>query len=596
MPHQHNFTNAQVADQLRHMAAAYEVEGADFFRVRAYQNAAESIDHLGANLSDLWEQNRLDEVAGLGESLTSHLDELFRTGKVKHFDQVKKKLPAGMFALLGLPEVGPKTAFKLAKELKLTTARSARSKLLTAARQGRLAEIEGIGPKTAAMLMSVLTQKHSAQEEERLFLPDAAAIAQDVMAFLQTIPAVKETAALGSLRRRSATVGDIDIGVKSEHPAVVLAHLHKFDHVRRWIASGENTASFIHRSGKQVDVKIHQSRGWGSMLQHYTGSKAHNIHLRTLAKEKGLSLSEYGIKKGERLNYFTDETDFYQALGMTYIPPELREDAGEIEAAQKHQLPQLLDETMIKGDLHLHSNLDWPSSHDIGESSLTALFDAAMAKGYQYLGISDHQPKATGLSVADRYRFVQRRNEQIDRALEKWQATHPSKKFYVLKGLEVDIRPDGSLALEDRALDLLDYTVVSIHSAFNQSKSDATRRIKQALQHPKATIWGHPTGRLIRERQGLSFDWEEIWEVCARQHKIIEINASPWRLDLPDSLVRLARERGLRLAINTDAHAVAHLDFMRYGVWVARRGWLPAEAVINTLTWTQLRAAINQVT
>lgn len=585
-------SNQEIARLFRWVAAAYQVKSGDFFRIQAYQNAAESIDHTGANIRDLWEEKKLDKVSGLGPSLEEHLDELFRTGEVKHFTQVMSGLPQGMFPLLELSDVGPKTAFKLATELHLKSAETALADLRSAIDSGKLQGLPGIGEKTISQLGEALGARAKSFKKDRLFLPDAESLAAELMAYLQESPAVLETQALGSLRRRSATVGDIDVAVKTTQPAKVFAHLRHFYALKRLVSSGENTAMLIHSSGRQIDIKTHDPKGWGSMLQHYTGSKGHNIHLRTLAKDKGLSLSEYGIKTKTGDKTFTDEESFYRFLGMAYIPPELREDTGEIEAAKQGKLPKLVELKDIRGDLHVHTNLDWPGSHDAGDLSLPELFDLAQGKGYQYLGLSDHQPKSS-LSAADRRRFVERRNQQIDRGWDKWRQKHPGAKLQVFKGLEVDIRPDGSLALEDESLEQLDYAIVSVHSAFSQSAAEATKRVLQALSHPKATIWGHPTGRKLNERRGLEYDWSEIFAFCAQKKTLIEINASPWRLDLPDSLVHSAVEAGLKLVIDTDTHHSGNFEFMRYGIDVARRGWAEAKDIANTLPYEKFKALLT---
>ncbi len=581
-------TNQEVARLFREVAAAYEVKSGDYFRTRAYTSAAESIDHAGADLYDLWREKALERVPGLGPNLIEHLDELFRTGRVKHFDEVMNDLPGGMFALLDLPDVGPKTAHKLATKLKLNSAETALEKLVAAVEDGDLVNVPGIGEKTIAELGRALGSLRHHPTKYRLFLSEAEAIASEVMAYLSTLPEVEAVENLGSLRRHSSTIGDIDLAIKTRRPKEVFEQLQRFPQLKRLVSSGENTAMMTHNSGRQIDLKTQPPESWGSLLQHYTGSKLHNIHLRTLAKENGYSLSEYGIKTKAGLKKFQDEESFYRFLGMDNIPPELREDGGEIEAAKTGKLPHLVEANDIRGDLHVHCNLDWPSSHDIGEDSLAALFSAAAERGYEYLGISDHQPKASGLSATDRRRYVEKRNEQIERAHEKWQRANPKKKLTVFKGLEIDIRSDGSLALEDEAIDQLDYTIVSVHSNFSESAKEATERMKRALSHPKAMIWGHPTGRKINERRGLEYDWTELFKVCAQAKILIEINASPWRLDLPDALVHTAIESDIKLVINSDSHSLSNFDFMKYGVWTARRGWAQAKDVANTLPASQL--------
>lgn len=581
--------NQEIARVFRWLAAAFEVKGDDFFRARAYQNAAESVDHTSASLRDLWQEEKLDTVAGLGPNLIEHLNEWFKTGKVKHFDSVMKKLPAGMFPLLNLPDVGPKTAYRLAKELRLDSEKTAVKELAEAIDAGKLDDLEGIGKKTIAQLRAAAgAARRPREQKHRLLLPQAESIAEEVITYLRDCPEVVTAEALGSLRRRSATVGDVDIAVQTEKPETVFVFLKKFPKLKKLAASGENTGVLIHESGYQIDVKTHSKAGWANLLQHYTGSKNHNIHLRTLAKEKGQSISEYRVKTKSGDKRFATEQELYHFLGMEYIPPELREDAGEIEAAMKKQLPHLVEPSDIQGDFHVHTNLDWwPTSHDMSVSSFDEIFAVASELGYSTLGFSDHQPKSSDLSARDRLSAVKRRNEEIEKAAKKWN-DHHSPKLHVLKGMEVDIRPDGTSALEDESLQQLDYVIASVHSQFTQSVDEATKRVLKALSNPKVKIWGHPTGRMINKRQGLEFDWPQIFAFCAKEKKLIEINAYPERLDLPDALVRSAIAAGCRLIINTDAHAAEHLKLMKYGVWTARRGWAERKDIANAKTGVEL--------
>jgi len=347
---------------------------------------------------------------------------------------------------------------------------------------------------------------------------------------------------------------------------------------------------FLHTNGWEIDVKTQEPARWGSMLQHYTGSKLHNIHLRTYSLEKGLSLSENGIKKGEKTATYKDEESFYNALGLQYIPPELREDHGEIEAARKKKIPRLVELSDIKGDFHIHTDVDFPSSHDSGAGSIADLLTKAQSLGYTMIGFSDHNPKQSGMNAQERLEAVRQRNEHIDREVEKFAKSSSKKVPRVYKGLEVDILPSGKLALEDEALELLDYAIVSIHSQFIPSAQGKTpeelrqlmtERILAGLAHPKAKILGHPTARIIPSRPEIECDWEKVFEFVVAHHKYIEINSSPDRLDLPSPLVQRALQFGVHFVINTDAHTVESLDFMKYGVWVARKGWASAENIAN---------------
>ena len=323
------------------------------------------------------------------------------------------------------------------------------------------------------------------------------------------------------------------------------------------------------------------------MLQHYTASKQHNIHLREIALKQGRSLSEYGIKMSEKgVKKYRTEKDFYQELGMDLIPPELREDVGEIEAAQKHQLPNLVELKDIKGDLHIHSNYPIEPSHDLGTASIKEIVKKANEKGYQYIGLSEHNPSIGQHSEKQIISILKRKRETI----EHFKSSNRKlvRSIHLLNGLEIDIRPDGNLAIPDKGFDYLDYAIVSIHSSFRQSRKKATRRVLKALNYPKAVILGHPTGRILNQREGMEFDWEQIFSFCRKRKKYLEINSRPNRLDLPDSLVREAVKNGVKMVIGSDAHQLEGMDLMEYGVSVARRGWARKKDIINTLTYNRI--------
>lgn len=365
-------------------------------------------------------------------------------------------------------------------------------------------------------------------------------------------------------------------------PHDVMEYIRHFPHIRELLSVGDKMIMFLHTSGWQVDIKTQTPDKWGSMLQHYTGSKLHNIHVRTLAQKKNLSLSEYGITKNDKLSTYDTEEKFYKALGMQWIPPELREDVGEIEAALKHNLPSLLELADIKGDLHMHTNHSFPSSHDTGESSIGDLINRAMELQYSYIGLSDHNPKQSGLTAKERLAVVTKRTQWIHDEIERYFPKPPKNMPKVFIGMEVDILPSGELALEDEALETLDYAIVSIHSVLSQDSAKATQRLLKALDHPNVRFIGHPTARLIESRSGIDADWTTIFHACKEKGIALEINASPQRLDLPSDLVREAKKIGCKFIIDTDAHHVAHMDFMKYGVYAARRGWAEKQDILNT--------------
>ena len=372
-----------------------------------------------------------------------------------------------------------------------------------------------------------------------------------------------------------------------------MKHALSYSQISSVITKGDKVSHVKLKNGFEVDIKISEPRDWGSLLQHYTGSKMHNIHLRTIAKGKNLSLSEYGIKKGKKTNHFKTEKDCYRFLGMQVIPPELREDTGEIGLAQKNSLPELIELGDIKGDLHIHSNYDFPSSHDQGVSSLHEILTKAEELGYEYIGISDHNPKYSGLSEKETEKILMGRKKFLEQDFHAYEKRVKNRGIKLLIGMEIDIRPDGDLALSDKLMNSLDYAIVSIHSSFDKGMDENTDRIINALSHPKALILGHPTGRLINRRDPIVADWEKIFEFSAKSKKIIEVNSYPDRLDLPDDLIKTAVSKGVKLIINTDSHDVDHMDGIKYGVWQARRGYATKKDIVNSLTWKNLQTVLK---
>ena len=416
-------------------------------------------------------------------------------------------------------------------------------------------------------------------------LPYAQEIADKLVEYMKSLKDVIRVEPLGSLRRQTDTIGDIDLAVASDNPKAVLDHFVSYPYIERIIEKGEVSSSILTSGGKQIDLLIQPLESFGSLLQHFTGSKNHNVHLREIALKKGLSLSEYGIKhlreQGQPLKTYETEEKFYHAVGLAWITPELREDKGEIEAAQKNKLPELVQTSDIKGDLHLHSNFPIEPSHDLGKSAFEEMLNKASELNYEYLGFSEHNPSQAKHTANKIYEILQKRNETIE------QIKSNIKSVRIFKLLETDILPNGELAINNRSLDLLDASIVSIHSVFNMNKTDMTKRILSGLSHKKAKILAHPTGRLLNERSGYELDWETIFDFCKKNNKALEINSWPDRLDLTDSIVKLAIEGGVKMIINTDSHAVWQMELMRFGVSVARRGWATKNDILNTLSYNE---------
>lgn len=575
------FSNKDVAKILRSIAAAYSVKGGQYFKIMAYEKAADSVEHATSELKDLWDDGKMDTVAGLGKNIQSYLGELFRTGRVKHFESVKKDLPKGMFAFLDISGIGPKTAYKLAKELKLKSVRD----LESFAKAGKIRELEGFGKRSELDILASISEFK--RRSQRHLLPSAFAIAQRMIEYLEAKGDCEKVEPLGSLRRMVATVGDIDIGAASKSSDKVIEHFKNFREVSRVLTSGEKASSVVLKNGAQVDLKVLPFKSYGSLLQHFTGSKNHNIHLREIALKKGMSLSEYGIKVKGRLRSYDNENDFYRALGMQYIEPELREDSGEIEQAVSHKLPKLVKLLDIRGDVHLHSSYPVEPSHDLGENSFEEIIKKAKSLNYEYIGFSDHSPGYSTHSKKQIVELIKQRTEKIEHIKAS------EKSLRILNLLEIDILANGELSVPDDALRLLDGAIAGIHSSHSQDKLTITNRLLTAINCKYVRIISHPTGRLLQQREAYEADWPRIFKECAKTGTLLEINAWPSRLDLSDVLVRDAVKFGVLLIINSDSHALAHMDNMKFGVAVARRGWAEVSDIANTRRWVEFRKLLD---
>lgn len=576
-------SNQQIAKLLREIAAAYTItKKGNIFEIRAYENAADSIEHSTSEIKDLWEERKLDEVPGLGKSMQGYLDELFKEGKVKHFEAVKKGIPNIVFELLDISGIGPKTALELSK-IGVKSQDDLRGKI----KSGELVK-KGFSSKIAQNIMQSL--ERGGNQTGRMLLPYATAQADRILTYLKKSKDVIDADPLGSLRRQVATVGDLDFSASSKNPKAVIDYFVRMPGVNRVVDQGANKATVILDSGIQVDLLAGHPESYGALLQHFTGSKGHNIHLRTLAEKRGLSLSEYGVResRSQRVKETKTEEDFYQLLNMQAPPPEIREDTGEIEVALAHKLPDLVELKTIKGDLHTHSNFPFPNpSHGPGENSLQDLIRKAKDLGYEFIGISDHPPGHGIVSKDQMIKAVEKRTKIIQDLKKKTNNTR------VLNGLEIDILGDGSLSVPDEALQTLDYCIAGIHSGHRGSKEIITKRLMAALVNPHVDIISHPTNRLLNERESSEADWDEIFKLAAKNNKLLEINGYPNRLDLRDDLIRRGLEFGVKFIINTDAHLVNQMDNMRFGVSVARRGWATKKEVVNSWPWTDFAKWFN---
>lgn len=571
------FSNKDIAKLLREISASYVAKGENRFKIVAYSNAADSIEHATSELRDLWEERRLDTVPGLGQSIRKHLDELFRTGKVKHFYEVKKDLPPGMFTLLDIGGLGPKSAYKLAKELNIKNP----DDLEDAAKKGKIKNLPGFGEKSQQEILTAISELKN--RGTRYVLTIAFPVAERILKHLRDHKYCERAEPLGSLRRMTATVGDIDIAVASEKPKEIIEHFKKFKEIKRVLDAGPRKSSVLLQNGIQVDLIVQSTNAFGALLQHLTGSKNHNIGLREYALKKNMSVSDYGIKVKSKLKEFKTEEDFYKFLGMDYIVPELREGSGEIEAALSHKLPNVIDIKDIKGDIHLHSDYPIEPSHDLGENSFHDIVKMAKSLKYQYIGLSDHSPGTSTHSKKQIIDLVKRRSENIE------QLRSSNKDIGILNLLEIDILTKGELSVPEEGLELLDGAIAGIHSSHNQDKATITKRLLAAINSPYVRVISHPTGRLLLQRESYEADWPTIYEACAKTKTALEINSWPSRLDLPDTLIRDGLKFGIKFFINTDAHEISQMDNMFYGVSVARRGWATKADIINTLPWVEFK-------
>lgn len=573
-------TNLQIAELLRAVAASYQLknEAKNKFKIIAYQRAADAVEHATSELKDLWDDGKLKDVPGIGASIAEHLDEIFRTGKSKHFEEVMKGLPPSMFELMKVPGIGAKTGFRLAKELKIKSLKG----LKEATEKGKISKLERFGEISEKRIAKSLEETKG--RTRRQLLPHAALIANDIMNWMIEDKNVKRVDPLGSLRRQASTVGDIDISVASENPNEVLEHFTKYPKSQRTLEKGSATSSIVVPGDIQVDLMVQPPEAYGSLLQHFTGSKHHNIALREYALKKGLSLSEYGIKnlKTKTQKKVKTEEEFYKTLGLEYIPPELREDTGEIEAAKEHKIPKLVEVKDIKCDLQIHSSYDIETSHDIGDNSMEEIVEMGSKLGYEYLAFTEHNPAQTGHTEKQIVEILKRKREKVEQLNYSLKKSGKKGIQKVFNSLEIDILPDGKLPVPDEGLDILDFALVSIHSSFRQERSAMTKRILTGLSHPKVKIFAHPTARKLEEREGVELNWPEIFDYCFKHNKWLEINADPARLDLPDTLVHEGVKLGVKFTMGTDSHHKDGMNNMTFGISVARRGWAKPSDIINT--------------
>ncbi|MGA2158213.1 MAG: DNA polymerase/3'-5' exonuclease PolX [Dehalococcoidia bacterium] len=564
--------NSDIATVFENIADLLDLKGDNKFKIRAYARAAQIIHHLPQEMELMHEEGRdLQDIAGIGDAIAKKSVELITTGKLKFYEDLKAEFPQGIINLLDIPGIGPKTAYRLGTELNVGSV----DQLEQAIKDGRVASLERMGEKTAANILHSIEVFR--RKDRRIPLGEALPIVEEILDSLRHVAGVQNLMPAGSLRRFKETVGDIDMMGTADDPGSVIQAFVKLPQVREVLSQGPTKASVILPKGLQADLRMVEHEDFGSLLQHFTGSKEHNVALRTRSQKQGLSLSEYGITdiKTGKVEKFADEEYFYNFLGLQYIPPEIREDMGEIALAEKNAIPRLIELGDIKGDLHIHT-----VSSD-GNDTLEDMAREAKGLGYEYLAITDH---SSGRNITSA-RKIERLAGQTAEIKRLNQST---RGIYLLNGVEVDIRADGSLDLPDEVLADLDIVVASVHSSFLQDRATMTNRIIGAIKNPHVDIIAHPTTRKIGEREPVDVDLEAVFRAAAANGKALEINAMPDRLDLKDLHAYRARELGVRLAICTDSHATWHLNMMRFGVGVARRAWCQSKDILNTLTLEDL--------
>lgn len=566
--------NAEIADLFNRLADLLEIEGANVFRVRAYRRAAQTIEDLPVSAAEMVEkEENLAKLPGIGRDLAGKIEEIVKTGKCAALDEVTARTPASLAALVTVPGLGPKRVQQVHDKLGVRSL----DDLAKAARAHKLRTLQRFSPKLEARILEELERHRTT--ERRFRIATAADFAEALRAYMQRCPGVDKVVVAGSYRRCKDTVGDLDFLVTCAKGKHVIEHFVAYEEVTRVAAKGPTRAAIALKAGMQADIRVVPAESYGAALHYFTGSKAHNIHIRKLGQGRGLKINEYGIFRDENRIGGRTEEEVFTAVGLPYIEPELREDRGEIEAAQAGHLPRLVTLRDIRGDLHCHTNAS------DGKNTLPQMVEAAKARGYEYLAITDHSKHATVARGLDERRLSKQLDE-IDRLNDKLDG------FRVLKSCEVDILADGTLDLPDRILKRLDLVVCAVHYKFDMDAKSQTGRILRAMDNRYFRILAHPTGRLLAERPGYALEIERVMRGAKERGCFLELNSHPARLDLDDVHCKSAKEMGILVSIGTDAHSTMGLDAMRYGIGQARRGWLEPRDVLNTRPWPELKALL----
>ncbi len=569
----------EVAAILDEIGTLLELQGENSFRCNAYHNGARAIEQLETKLSDLVAAGTLKDVPGIGETLREKITTLVTTGKLPFYEELKQKTPPALVQMLRIQGMGPKKVKALYDQLGIDSL----DKLKAACESGQVAELKGFGAKTQAKILEGMAFLSQAGVGERVRLDQALPLARQIMEQLAKCPGVIRMELGGSLRRRRETIGDMDILVSTDDAKPIMDAFVSFPQVLQVTGHGDTKSSTVlagpTEGGKRVvmnaDLRVVKDAQFPFALHYFTGGKEHNIQMRIRAQERGLKLNEYELAGDGKHIKCKDEADIFKYFGLDYIEPEMREQTGELEAAEKHQLPKLIELDDLQGTFHCHT------TYSDGNATLEEMALAAKKLGFKYLGIGDHSQSlqvANGLTI-DR---VKKQHQEIDALNAKLKGIH------IFKGTECDILADGSLDFPDEVLGWFDYVVASVHTHFNQSEEEITKRIIKAISHPRVTMLGHATGRLLLRREGYKVDLEAVLQAAAKHHTMVEINAHPMRLDIDWIHCKRAKALGVQLVINPDAHSTHDLEYVEYGVYVARRGWLEKENVFNTKSLAQI--------
>lgn len=568
--------NSDLTAILSKTADLLEIDGANEFRVRAYREAADSIDGTPRKIAEMVEAGEdLGELRAIGESMANKIEEIVRTGTLRQLDRLTRRVPAELGDLMEIPGLGPKRVRLLHEALGIDDFDSLRA----AAADGKVRQLKGLGSKTEKKILREL-DKHR-DREKRHRRTDMVEIAEAILTHVRKIDGVKEAVVAGSFRRRKETIGDLDILATCKRGTPVTERFVAYDEVTETLSQGKTRCSVRLRSGLQVDLRVVPEVSFGAALHYFTGSKSHNIAMRKIGVQEELKVNEYGVFRDDKRIAGRTEAEVYEQLGLPYIEPELREDRGEIEAAQRDELPKLVSEADIRGDLHAHTKAS------DGRYTLAEMADAARQRGYEYFAITEHSQRLTVAQGLDEER-LRRQIQEIDELNESFDG------FRLLKGIEVDILEDGSLDLADEVLAELDLVVCSIHSQFDLSAEKQTERVIRAMDNPHFNILAHPSGRMIGQRESHAMNVGKVLEAAQDRGCYLEVNSQPDRLDLNDVHCRMAKERGVKLAISTDSHSTGSLGFIRYGIDQARRGWLAADDILNTRRWSELKELIKR--